>query len=61
MIVQFIFVHTFKRILTDACNNKCTYEPSPRWIFFELESQMDLFTFLLEIGQTIMICAYIKY
>ena len=57
MIVQVIFVHPFKRILTDACNNKCTYEPSPRWIFFQLESQMDLFSFLLEIGQTIMICA----
>jgi len=34
MIVQFIFVHTFRRILTDACTNKSTYEPSPRWIFF---------------------------
>jgi len=57
MIVQFICVRTFRRILTDACTNKSTYEPSPRWIYFQLESQMDLFTFLLEIGQTITICA----
>jgi len=33
MIVQFIFVHTIRRILTDACTNKSTYEPSPRWIY----------------------------
>jgi len=38
-------------------HHKSTYEPSPRWIYFQLESQMDFFTFLLEIGQIITICA----
>jgi len=56
MIVQFIFVRNFKQNLNDACKNKDIWT----------ESQMDLFStrvpdgsfyFLLEIGQTITICA----
>ena len=40
--------------------NIISNKPSPRWIYFQLVSQVDLFTFLLEIGQTITICAWLK-